>query len=139
MCLEIIASIAPDAKGRISADRLAGLSGLAVSARKVAGAPVIHFAVTGGCSCEFLSDDAEFESETWALDSAHLPALSQAVLSLFRECKDFSFIARWLTGERPRRTETISGPALARLVAENRVGNNVLYIAGRHSEKDLHA
>ena len=55
MCLEIIASIAPDAKGLISADRLSQLTGLSVSSRKISGMPSLHFAVTGGCSCEFLS------------------------------------------------------------------------------------
>lgn len=130
MCLEILASIAPDAKGRISAERLSQLSGLVVSSRKVGGLPSLHFAVTGGCSCEFLSDDAEFESETWVLSPEHLASLSQAVLALSKECKKFSFVAQWLTGERPRRTERVSGSVLAKLVAENQVGNNVLYVVG---------
>lgn len=130
MCLEVLASIAPDAKGRISAERLSQLTGLVVSSRKVGGLPSLHFAVTGGCSCEFLSDNAEFESETWVLSPEHLTALSQAVLALSKECKKFSFVAHWLNGERPRRTERISGSALAKLVAENKVGNNVLYVAG---------
>jgi hypothetical protein len=130
MCLEIIASIAPDAKGRISADRLSQLTGLSVSSRKVSGAPSLHFSVTGGCSCEFLSDDAEFEGETWVLSPAHLPALSEAILALHKECKKFFFVAHWLNGERQRKTEQITGFALAKLVAENRVGNNVLYAAG---------
>jgi hypothetical protein len=96
----------------------------------VNGAPGLHFAVTGGCSCEFLSDDAEFECETWALSPSYLAALSQAVLALAKECKSFTFVAHWLNGERPRTTEKISGSALAKLVSENKVGNNVLYIAG---------
>jgi hypothetical protein len=130
MCLEIIASISPDAPARISAGRLAEVAGLAVSSRKMRGQPALHFAVTGGCSCEFLSDDAEFESETWVLSPAHLPALASAVSSLAKECRKFSFIAHWLDGERPRRDERISGATLAKLVAENRVGNNVLYVVG---------
>lgn len=67
MCLEIIATIAPDAKNRISAERLSKLSGLAVTTKKVHGESSLHFAVTGGCSCEFLSDNAEFEGEAWIL------------------------------------------------------------------------
>jgi hypothetical protein len=130
MCLEITSSIAPDAKGRISPGRLSRITGLVVTSRRVNGKPALHFAVTGGCSCEFLSDDAEFESETWALSSAHLPALAQAITALTTECKRFSFVARWLNGERPRQTEKISGTALAKLVSENRVGNNVLYVVG---------
>jgi hypothetical protein len=127
MCLEIIATISPDAKSRISAKRLSDLSGLRVASFKLDGLPALHFSVTGGCSCEFLSDDAEFEAETWALDSAHLPALALAVSILAKETRRFSFCARWLTGERPRQTEKIRSAQLVKLVAENRVGNNVLY------------
>ncbi|WP_143006635.1 hypothetical protein [Aquimonas voraii] len=130
MCLEILASIAPEAKSRISTERLSQLCGLAVSSRKVRGVPSLHFSVTGGCSCEFLSDDADFESETWTLAPDHLAALSHAVSALSKECRKFSFVAHWLNGERPRRTERVSGSALAKLVSENKVGNNVLYIAG---------
>ena len=129
MCLEITVSIAPDAKGRISADRLSTLTGLAVSSCKVDGAPALHFAVTGGCSCEFLSDDADFEAESWALAADHLSALARAIKLLSSECKRFSLLAHWLDGERPIRTEAISGAALARLVEENRLGNNVVYLA----------
>lgn len=130
MCLEILASIAPEAKSRISAERLSQLSGLAVTSRKVLGVPSLHFAVTGGCSCDFLSDDADFESETWILAPDHLAALSQAVSALSKECKKFSFVAHWLNGERPRRTERVSGSVLAELISENKVCYNVLYIAG---------
>ncbi|HEX4327749.1 MAG TPA: hypothetical protein VH105_13075 [Burkholderiales bacterium] len=130
MCLEIIASISPDAPGRISAGRLSEIAGVAITSRKMKGHTALHFAVTGGCSCEFLSDDAAFESETWALSPAHLPALASAVSSLAKECRKFSFIAHWLDGERPRRDERISGAALVKLIAENQVGNNVLYVVG---------
>jgi len=127
MCLEIIATIAPNAKARISAKRLSELSGLHVASFKNDGLSSLHFSVTGGCSCEFLSDNAEFESETWALASDHLPALALAISVLAKETGRFSFLARWLTGERARRTEKIRSAQLVKLVAENRLGNNVLY------------
>jgi hypothetical protein len=130
MCLEIVTAISPAAKGRISARRLSQITGLAVSSRKAGSKPVLHFAVTGGCSCEFLSDDAEFESETWILAAPHLSALALAVSTLAKECKSFSFLAHWLNGERPRQTRPISSSALAKLVQENKVGNNVLYVVG---------
>src|SRR5690349_18781328 len=107
MCLEIIATIAPNAKGRISAKRLSELSGLCVTSCKLDGVSGLHFAVSGGCSCEFLSDDADFEGETWTLAVAHLPALAHALSILSNETGRFSFIARWLNGERERRTEKI--------------------------------
>lgn len=131
MCLEIIATIAPDAKGRISAKRLSQLSGLCITSCKMDGVPRLHFAVTGGCSCEFLSDDADFEGETWALASAHLPALAHALSILSKESGRFSFVARWMNGERQRRTEKSRSAKLVKIVEENRIGNNVLYESAR--------
>jgi hypothetical protein len=130
MCLEIVASIAPDAKDRISAKRLSEPTGLAITSCKKGGAPSLHFAVSGGCSCEFLSDDAEFESELWALEPTHLPALARGIRALANESKSFSFSASWLNGEHPQRIEKVSGSKLATLVDENKVGNNVLYVVG---------
>lgn len=130
MCLEVIATISSNAKGRISAERLSQITGLSISSRKFNGEPALHFAVTGGCSCEFLSDDAEFEGEIWHLEPSHLPALAQAVSALGKECKAFSFLAHWLNGERPRHTQSISASALTKLVQQNEVGNNVLYVVG---------
>jgi|SRR5215216_2839259 len=130
MCLEIVATISPKATGRISAARLSEICGLKVSSWKFEGASCLRFSVSGGCSCEFLSDDAEFESEYWVLDTSHLQQLAKAVGALYDECRRFSFVARWLNGERERRSEKISAKALAKLVTENRIGNNVLYVVG---------
>lgn len=130
MCLEVIATVSPDAKGRISPERLSQITGLHVSRRKFSGEPALHFAVTGGCSCEFLSDDADFEGETWNLAPAHLPALAQAISALGKECKAFSFLVHWLNGERPRQTQEISASALGKLIQQNKIGNNVFYVVG---------
>jgi hypothetical protein len=130
MCLEIIATISPDAPARISAARMSEISGLIVSSRKFEGTSCLHFSVTGGCSCEFLSDSAEFENESWELAPAHLPPLAEAITALQRECKQFAFVAHWLGGERERRSQVLSGEALAALVGRNEIGNNVLYVVG---------
>jgi hypothetical protein len=100
MCLEVIATIAPNAKARISARRLSELSGLTISSCRFEEKPGLHFSVSGGCSCEFLSDDAEFEAASWSLAAAHLAALTKAVAALSSECEHFSLVAHWLNGER---------------------------------------
>jgi hypothetical protein len=128
MCLEITAIIGANAPARISAARLSAISGLIVSSRKFEGESRLHFSVSGGCSCEFLADDATFNAESWALAPPHLPALAAAIAALHRECKQFSFVAHWLGGERERRTQEVSGEALGELVARNEVGNNVRYV-----------
>ena len=130
MCLEIVATINPSASTRISAARMSEISGLVVSSRKFEGISCLHFSVTGGCSCEFLSDAAEFEAESWALAPEHLPKLAEAIAALRVECKQFSFVAHWLGGERERHTHEVSGEALAALVLQNEIGNNVQYVVG---------
>jgi hypothetical protein len=130
MCLEIIAAIGPDAKRRISSQRLSRLTGLAVSPRQFNGTPALHFAVSGDCSCDFLSNDLVPGSETWALVPSHLDALTQAISALGRECKRFYFIARRISAERPRQITRISVAALVKLVSENKLCNNVLYVVG---------
>src|SRR5262245_26013968 len=130
MCLQIIATISSDAKSRISADRLSELTGLRISKTKLDGDSALLISVTGGCSCEFLSEQSEFDCEEWSLVPERLPALADAVAALARECKQFSLVAHWLNGERPRTSRAVSAARLAALVNENRLGNNVLYRIG---------
>lgn len=130
MCLEIVATIAKGAKCGVSAEELSKATGICVTAFTADGASALHFAVTGGCSCEFLADHPDVEAETWALSGAHLTALSRAVTLLSKNCKRFTFVAYWINGKRSRREEPVSAAALAKRIAENRVGNNVLYVVG---------
>lgn len=126
MCLEITAVISPKAKNRLTAGRLSELSGLCISSKKTVGGETFHFSVTGGCSCEFLSGAADSKAPTWALEAKHLPALAKAI-EILAPSGSFTFLARWMGGERQRETVKISKSALVGLVRKNRVGNNVLY------------
>ncbi|GMV31259.1 MAG: hypothetical protein AMXMBFR59_33840 [Rhodanobacteraceae bacterium] len=130
MCLELVAVISPTAKVAVSAKRLSAASGLGVTNAKFCGEAALHFSVAGGCSCEFLGDNADPESPEWALDAKHLPALASAVELLGTECRKFSLLAHWLSGEQPRTTEAVSRAVLVTRIRENRVGNNVLYRVG---------
>jgi hypothetical protein len=128
MCLEIIAQILPESKGRVSARRLSDLSRLHVSSVRFHGAAALHFAVSGGCSCEFLSDSAEFESPVWSLNPEHLTPLAEAISLLGSEAKPFSFLAHWLDSESPKETSEVKLSALIKDIKDNRVRNNVLYL-----------
>jgi len=130
MCLEVIAQIQPESKGRVSARRLSETSRLHVSKVRFRGAPALHFSVRGGCSCDFLSDSAEFEAPVWALDSEHLPALAGAISLLGSEARSFTFLAHWLDGKAPAETLKVKLSALIKDIEENRVKNNVLYLVG---------
>ena len=127
MCLQIVASVPADAKTRISPDRLSALTKLSVGRSELGGRAALILSVTGGCSCEFLSDEAQFDCSEWSLASEHLPALANAVRVLSRECGAFTFVAHWLSGERPETELRISAAKLSALINQNRLGNNVLY------------
>jgi hypothetical protein len=128
MCLEIIARISPESRGRVSARRLSEVSRLRVSKTKHGGEPALHFSVGGGCSCGFLSESAEFDSPVWSLDPAHLPALAEAVALLGSEARPFTFLAHWLDGELPAGTLEVRLPALIKEIRLNQVRNNVVYL-----------
>jgi hypothetical protein len=106
------------------------VSGLRVSKVQFRGAPALHFSVRGGCSCEFLSDSAEFEAPVWALAPEHLHALAGAVSLLGSEVKPFTFLAHWLDGGAPTETAKVKMSALVKDIERNRVRNNVLYLVG---------
>ncbi len=127
MCLEITAAIESAAMGRISPDRLSRLTGLRVSSGKEDGRSVLRFSVTGGGSCEFLSDDGASDAGVWALSQEHLPVLTEAISTLSRECGKLSFLARWIGEGSPTGSRGISGAALTKLVQENQLGNGVTY------------
>lgn len=128
MCLEIVAQISSDSKGRVSAHRLSEVSRLRVSGMKFRGESALHFSVGGGCSCEFLSDSAEFESPVWSLNPEHLDALAEAISLLGSEARPFSFLAHWLDGEPTKETSEVNLRGLIKDIENNRVRNNVLYI-----------
>lgn len=128
MCLEIIAQISPESKGRVSARRLSERSRLHVTNVRFRGESALHFSVGGGCSCEFLSDSAEFESAVWSFNPEHLGALAEAISLLGSEAKPFTFLARWLDGEPPGETSEVKLSDLIEDIEGNRVRNNVLYL-----------
>ena len=130
MCLEIIAIIGQGSRSRISARRLSEESSLVVTTQQSTDGSVLHFSVTGGCSCDFLSDDASFDDDVWKLQPEYLPKLAKAVSLLVKECKSVSFRAHWLNGGRAVREVRLSGDKLVKLITNNQVGNDVLYRVG---------
>ena len=126
MCLEITATIAPGVT-RVSARRLSELTGLVVTSQGGADGASLHFSAAGGCSCDLLHDDADFDSDVWLLDAQHLPALARAVEILGKDCGKFRFRARWLDGRESGSTTRTTATALAALIEVNRLGNGVEY------------
>ena len=130
MCLEIIAEIAPDAPARVSAERLSEVSGLSV--RKVRRQPrgALHFSQQPGCSCDLMTDSADWNAATWDLTPRALDGLERAVTVLVRDARRFTFLAHWLGGDEPPTVAAVSGQELLREIRDNRVRKNVLYQIG---------
>ncbi len=128
MCLEIIAQIPKDSKNRVGAKRLSKLTGLHVSKIRYGDGPALHFSATGGCSCDFLGDNAEFDAPVWNLKSLHLPALADAVKIIGKEAKRFFFLAHWLDGESIKGKYKTKLKELINDIHENNIKNNILYV-----------
>ncbi len=130
MCLEVIAIVSSDAAASVSASKLAEVSGMVVKSQTFEGRKALHLSLNGGCSCDLLSDAADWEADSWALLPESLPKLEAAFCHLASHAKRFSVLAHWLGGERPRSSVRVGASQLAKLVHANDVGNNVLYHVG---------
>ena len=130
MCLEIIVQIPKENKNRVGAKRLSELSGLHVSKVTYNKEPALHFSVNGGCSCDFLYDNADWDSPTWLLLKDELPSLEKAIAVIGKESKKFLFLAHWLDGEAPKETLKTNLKSLLKDIRSNQIKNNFLYLIG---------
>ena|ERR1051326_1326945 len=130
MCLEIIAEIACDAPGRVGPERLSEVSGLCVTKTRRAPRGALHFSGQPGCSCDLMTESADWNAETWALTSDAVRGLERAVELLAREARRFTFLAHWLGGDGPPTSVTVPAAELLRDIRQNQVRNNVLYRVG---------
>ncbi len=131
MCLEIIATISPSSKTRVSAKRLSKVSGLVISSTKSEGRSSLHFSLSGGCSCEFLAEKYYPENPLWNLAPSHLFRLADAVEFLGKNTEGFSLLVHWLNGEVQRTESDITLQDLLKAIKDNCIGNNVLYHIGK--------
>jgi hypothetical protein len=131
MCLEVIAQFPENASAKMSPRRLSGLAGLSVSATKFENRSALHFSVTGGCSCEFMAEDAQPNDPVWDLAPENREKLAKAIAILAKECKKFSFIAWWHGIEHVERcAERISAIKLVEMISSNNLKNNTLFHVG---------
>jgi len=102
MCLEVFVQLHRNNPKQIGSHRLESSSGLKLRKVKFEGRSALHVSTDGTSSCGFLSDEAEFEATTWSLSHQYLEPLANVVETPAEERVAFYFLARWLTGERPR-------------------------------------
>lgn len=124
MCLQVYA--VPMLGNRVSAERLARVSGLWVKKvnRPVKGA--FWFSVDGGCSCSLLSDEADWNAPVWALEPNVLERLATALQLLGAEAGGFTFQALWI-GDKADTESQITLAEMLEDVRNNRVKNKHTY------------
>ena|SRR5687767_8389446 len=124
MCLQMTAL--PNLAGRVSARRLAEVSGLAVSKHQ----DHLWFADQPGCSCSLLTDHAEFSADTWDLRPEVVEPLALAFQLLGKEASGFRFQALW-AGDQVESTARITLREFLAEVRANKVRNAHEYVVGR--------
>ena len=128
MCLQLFA--VPANPQRVSAKRLSEVSGLNVVKRNQPVRNALHFSVDGGCSCSLMSDGADWNAPTWALDPAVLEGIGKALRLLADEAGGFRFQATWI-GEDLESQDHVKLKEVVDDVANNRVRNKHAYFVGK--------
>ena len=128
MCLQLFVVLGE--KNRVSAERLANVSGLRVEKLKVPVKGALWFSVDGGCSCSLMAGNADWNDAIWKLNPAVLPGLAAAVDLLIKEVKSFTFQAYW-AGDKPKKEIRVAGRDLLRDIRNNAIRNGERYAIGR--------
>ena len=124
MCLQMTAL--PNLAGRVSARRLAQVSGLSVSKHE----DHLWFADQPGCSCSLLTDHADFSADTWDLRPEVVEPLAHALQLLGKEAHGFTFKALW-AGDLVESTGRITLREFLAEVRANKLRNAHQYVVGR--------
>jgi hypothetical protein len=127
MCLDVLVRIEPSTRATTGPPTLRAVSGLAVRKITFEGRTAFHVSTDGTCSCGLLAAGCDPEGEFLALNEDALESLARIIEALSSKGESFDFLAYWIGGERPRRTNKISAERLAHAVRSNEVRNNVLF------------
>ena len=127
MCLQLF--VVPAQPGRVSADRLAKVSGLRVKKQNKPVKDALWFSLDGGCSCSLMSQNADWNAPVWILEPSALEGLAAAVELLAKEADGLAFQAYWL-GDEPGTRSRVSLRELVADVRGNRVKNKHVYLVG---------
>ncbi len=124
MCLELYA--VPALQNKVSAERLARISGLWVKKVRKPIKGAFLFSREGGCSCSLMAEDADWNDPIWALEPEVLPGLSAALELLGREAGGFTFRALWI-GDDAESESRIPLSEMLDDVRNNRIKNKHTY------------
>lgn len=129
MCLDVSLVLSPLAKAGVGAERLASTSGLYVAKRKNNLGNCLQFSRDGSCSCDLLSENADFEGPSWLLKEDAAQQLAQAIQLVGKEAKSFTFQSRWL-GDKIEPPQRIKLSELLAAIRSNTVPKNTPLVVG---------
>jgi len=100
MCLDFRVVLPRGSKGKLSAKRLATLSGLHVTGTRTDdGCSAFHFAADPGCSCGLLAAQFQVGAAAWPLTPVATSGLVKALQAVATACPSFTLSSAWLGAE----------------------------------------
>jgi len=89
--------------------------------------PVLHISEDGGCACSMLSENADWNAETWEMNSSVLSKLANTIIEISKKLStSFNFLALW-AGDIPFKEISLSLTDLLQLIKENKIGTKIKY------------
>ncbi|MFC1524466.1 hypothetical protein ACFL6N_06710 [Thermodesulfobacteriota bacterium] len=81
----------------------------------------------GNCACDLLTDNADWNAETWDIIPSNLPHISSVVSNIHQHLPEgFLFEALW-AGDKPIVKKEVTIAELARLIQNNKIETKTTY------------
>jgi hypothetical protein len=129
MCLEVSISITKLGSSGVGPERISAASGLVVAKGKNNLGSCLLMSGGGGCSCDLLSDQADFEKPSLELTESATEKVAEAVRFVAKETKSFVFQSRWL-GDSQNEPQRMPLSALLNSIRTNTVPKNTPILVG---------
>jgi hypothetical protein len=82
----------------------------------------------GGCACSLLSQDADWNADTWAMKPELLDRLARTLSTLAEHGPDEMVVEALWQGEEVKREERVTAEELAALARSSRIGTHTRYV-----------
>jgi hypothetical protein len=129
MCLEVSISITKLASSGVGPERISDASGLVIAKGKNNLGSCLLVSGGGGCSCDLLSDQADFEKPSLELTESAVEKVAEAVRFVGKEARSFVFQSRWL-GDSQHEPQRMTLSALLKAIRTNTVPKNTPILVG---------
>jgi hypothetical protein len=131
MCLEVSIAITKLASSGVGPERISAASGLVIAKGKNNLGSCMLLSGGGGCSCDLLSDQADFEQPSLKLTEEAAEKVAEAVRFVGKEARAFIFQSRWL-GDSQHEPRRMTLSALLNAIRTSTVPKNTPILVGSH-------